>query len=139
MAIVFPDPPIPDPPDVDVTFEMQVQRENTDWFIAFDARDIVLVPHTRVRTASGGSKFEAGSPRVVQRFRIILRTDFTKPTPTEDGKERVFDLTLLGSWNAEMDIGDRWTDSEGQKFEIVEFVPFNGYERKALVVKHGHG
>lgn len=138
MAIVIPDPPRPDP-QLDVSLELQVQRDNTVWFIEFDPADITLIPHARVRTASGGSKYEAGTPRVVQRFRVLPRSDFQKMIFTEDGKERQIDLTLMGEWNADMEIGDQWTDNEGQKYEIVEFVPRNGYERKALVVKHGHG
>lgn len=138
MSIVIPDPERSDP-ELDLANELQIQRDLTRWFIESDPKDIILIPHARVRTASGGSKYEAGSPRVVQRFRVLPRTDFQKPLFTEDGKERQIDLTLLGEWDAAMEIGDQWTDSEGQRYEIVEFVPDNRYQRKALVVKHGHG
>jgi hypothetical protein len=138
MAIVIPDPPRTDP-DIDLSIELTAQRNNTTWFIEFDPSDIILIPHARVRTASGGSKYEAGVPRVEQRFRVLPRSDFQKPLNVDSGKERQIDLTLLGEWNSVMDVGDQWTDAEGHKCEIVELVPFNGYERKGLVVKHGHG
>jgi hypothetical protein len=62
-----------------------------------------------------------------------------KPTITDDGIEREIDLTLLGPWDAQLDIGDWWRDGEGLKYEIIEMVPYNGYEVRALVVKSGHG
>lgn len=138
MTIVIPDPPRTDP-EIDISLELQVQRNNTTWFIEFDPSDLILIPHTRARTASGGSKYQAGTPRVEQRLRVLPRSDFQKPLFVDSGKERQIDLTLLGEWNAVMAVGDQWTDDEGQKCEIVEMVPFNGYEQKGLVVKHGHG
>lgn len=138
MGIVVPDPPRSDP-EIDLSAELKYQRRLTEWFIEFEPTDIALIPVQRVRTPSGGSRYEDLPPRRVQRFRVIRMSHTQRPLITEDGKERQIDLTLLGQWDAEMQVGDYWRDGEGLKYEIVELVPFNSYERKALVVKHGHG
>jgi hypothetical protein len=77
--------------------------------------------------------------RPVQRMRLISMSASQKPKITEDGIEREIDLTLLGSWDCQLDIGDHWTDGEGLSYEVIEMVPYNGYEVRALVVKAGHG
>lgn len=121
------------------TEEMTLQRDLTQWFIDADPSDVILIPQSRVRTSSGGSQYVDQAARAVQKMRMIRMSHTQKPVITEDGKERQIDFTLLGTWDSVMAVNDYWRDAEGLKYEIVELVPYNGYERKGLVVKHGHG
>lgn len=138
MPIIVPEPPRSDP-QVDIAIELEYQRNLTTWFIEFEPLDVVLIPRLRTRTASGGSTYADLPPRRVQRMRLIRMSSAQKPLVTQDGRERIIDFTLMGQWDAEMAVGDHWRDLEGLLYEVVELVPSNGYERKALVVKHGHG
>lgn len=139
MPIIVPDPPR-STPQIDLTLELAIQRENTSYYIAYDPVEITLIPRTQTRTASGGVKFEDGPPRLPQVMRLIPTTSDQKPTVTLDGKERQIDFTLMGQWDAQMEPYDYWRDEEGQKYEVVEIISAGKmYERKGLVVLHGHG
>lgn len=138
MPIILPPPPDPMPSGF-VDLEMQVKRETTTWFIAAYPIDLVLTPVSSVKTNSGGVSKRDLPQRPIQRMRLISMSASQKPKITDDGVEREIDLTLLGEWDCQMDIGDWWIDGEGLKYEVVEMVPFNGYEVRGLVVKSGHG
>lgn len=131
-------PPDPMPPGF-ITVELALLREQTIWFIAANSIDLVLIPVVIQRTASGGYNVINQSPRPPQRMRLISMSADQRPTITEDGVEREIDLTLLGRWDAQIDIGDWWRDGEGLLYEVIEMVPYNGYEVRALVTKKGHG
>lgn len=138
MTIILPKPPDP-PPAGYITLELQMLRDQTEWFMAARPSDITLTPVKTERTSTGGVARINLPPRPSQRFRLISTSDSQKPTITDDGIEREIDLTLLGSWDAQVDIYDWWRDGEGLRYEVVEMVPYNGYEVRALVVKSGHG
>lgn len=138
MTIILPKPPDP-PPSGYITLEHQMLRDQTEWFIAARPIDLTLTPVRRERTNTGGTRAINLAPRPVQRLRLISMSDSQKPTITDDGIEREIDLTLLGPWDAQIDVGDWWRDGEGLHYEVVEMVPYNGYEVRALVVKSGHG
>lgn len=137
MTIILPPPPPAFPGSVGQ--EKQILRDQTEWFIAANPIDLVLTPVRRQRTGSGGTQRINLSPRPPQRMRLISMSYSQKPTITDDGVEREIDLTLLGTWDCQMDIGDWWVDGEGLRYEVVEMVPPNGYEVRGLVVKAGHG
>lgn len=139
MTIILPRPPSPDPNDDSVSLELQLLRDQTEWMIAANESWIVLTPTRRVRDGQGGFTRQNMSPRPIQQFRVISMSDSQKPTLTDDGVEREIDLTLLGKWDAQVDVGDWWRDGEGLWYEVIEMVPYNRYEVRALVVKQGHG
>jgi hypothetical protein len=139
MPIIVPDPPR-STPQINLTAELKAQRKNTSWFIAYDPIQVTLIPRTQTRTASGGTSFVDGEPRLPQIMRLIATTSDQKSTVTLDGKERQIDFVLLGQWDAEIEPYDYWRDEEGQRYEVVEIVSAGRlYERKGLVVLHGHG
>lgn len=138
MTIILPRPP--DPPPVGyITLELQMLRDQTEWFISFNPIDLLLTPVEKRRTTTGGTEKVNLQPRPAQRLRLISMSDSQKPTITDNGIEREIDLTLLGPWDAQIDVGDWWRDGEGLHYEVVEMVPYNRYEVRALVVKSGHG
>jgi hypothetical protein len=138
MTIILPPPPEISP-EVDVSLELKVLRDQTEWFIAWNSIDLILTPVKRMKTTSGGTAQVNMSPRPLQKLRLISMFYTQKPTITDDGIEREIDLTLLGPWDAQIDVGDWWRDGEGLIYDVVELVPYNGYEVRALVVKRGHG
>lgn len=138
MTIVLPPPPGP-VPDGFVSQELAVNRDLTTWFIAASPIWLRVTPVKKQKTGAGGTALVNLPERVPQKMRLISMSASQKPKITDDGIEREIDLTLLGEWDCQLDVGDWWVDGEGLKYEIVEMVPFNGYEVRALVVKSGHG
>lgn len=136
--IILPPPPGA-APGGDIGIELGVQRELTTWFIAANPIWLRVTPVKKQRTTSGGQALVDLPERPVQKMRLISMSASQKPKITEDGVEREIDLTLLGEWDCQLDVGDHWRDGEGLAYEIVEMVPYNGYEVRALVVKSGHG
>lgn len=138
MTIILPPPPSP-APSGSINLELQLKRDGTEWFIAANPIDLVLTPVRRARTTTGGTQVQDLPQRPIQRMRLISMSYSQKPTITDNGIEREIDLTLLGAWDCQMDIGDWWIDGEALRYEVVEMVPPNGYEVRGLVVKSGHG
>jgi hypothetical protein len=122
-----------------VVDELTVQKKLTKQFIDSDPSTIALIPRVKATTGSGGFKFTDQAPRAAQVFKLITMSDATRPTITTDGVERIIDFTLLGEYNAVVKVFDYWRDADGTRYEVVEIVPFNLYEVKALVTKHGSG
>lgn len=139
MTVILPRPPSPDPNDGGVSLELQMQRDLTEWMIEPRKMWLILTPVRKMSDGAGGYLTAPLPSRPPQEFRLIAMSDSQKPTVTDDGVEREIDLTLLGKWDAQVDIGDTWRDGEGLNYQVVEMVPYNGYEVRALVVKSGHG
>jgi hypothetical protein len=138
MTIILPPPPSP-VPDGFIGQELAVNRDLTEWFIAANPIWLRVTPVKKQKTGAGGTALVNLPERPPQRMRLISMNASQKPKITDDGIEREIDLTLLGPWDCQLDVGDWWVDGEGLRYEIVEMVPFNGYEVRALVVKSGHG
>lgn len=138
MTIILPTPPDNVPPGY-ISAELAILRDQTEWFIEANPIDLIVTPTRRVKNSTGGVAKQNLVARPVQRLRLISMSASQKPKITDDGIEREIDLTLLGPWDAQLDIGDWWQDGEGLLYEIIEMVPYNGYEVRALVVKSGHG
>lgn len=128
---------VPDPSTVQVnrTAELAMHRKNTEWFIAWNPTDLVLIPKVKVK-AGTGTKVTDGTARAVQRMRLIPQAETTPPFTTPDGVERVVSYVLLGLWGCVMAIGDHWRDVNGFYHEVLD-ITSNGYEVKGLVEKHG--
>lgn len=120
--------------------ELQVNRSNTSAFIAANPSSVTLVPRTR-QTTGEGTVWIDGTPRPVQTVRIIDQSSGGGPTPgtttSADGQQRRVDWMMVGEWNAEFGQNDRWTGDDGATWEVTDLLPFNGYERRAMVVRYG--
>jgi hypothetical protein len=140
-VIPFPDNILPSsPPPADLSTEIGIQRNLTSWFISQDPTSISLVPAVEVETPSGGRLKTAGTPRSAQTFKLIQMSHTERPTTsaTEDeGVQREHDFTLLGEYNAIVEVGDSWEDPAGQVWVVDSIVPYNGYEVKALITSYG--
>ena len=118
---------------------MRINRKNTEEFIAADPLSLTLRARAASRTPSGAYAQETASERPEQVFKLIMQSPAGSSIEqrTEDGTERQLDYILLGSWDAQVAVGDFWDDEAGQRFEVKAIVPRNGYETRAVVEAHG--
>jgi hypothetical protein len=121
--------------------ELRVNRVNTVRFIAARPTEVTLTPVEKVKTSSGGFRWEDRPDRDPQTFRII---DLNVPSGNSpglltaiDGKQLKVISQLLGPYDSVMAVGDHWTDENGKRCEIGELLPYNGYERRAQVIRYG--
>lgn len=122
--------------------ELKVNRRNTAEFIDVTPVAIVLTPQRQVRTPTGGFAIASDPARAPQTFRIIdlttgYATERLPPQRTIDGIERSAEFMLLGNWDVSIARYDTWTDANMNRWEITSVYPNNGYERRAVVVRHG--
>lgn len=129
---------------ITASMELRMQRKNTLAFIEASPVDIALTPQAEQRTPSGAVSLVDGSLRPVQRFRLIPMSHTERPhnatsgaAGTAGGVQRKYDMTLLGTWDSEMQENDYWYDDNGQKYVVDAVIPYNGYERKGLVMSYG--
>lgn len=120
--------------------ELRVNRRNTLAFIAANPSEIVLIPAVKVKTASGGTRIEDGTPRAPQTLRLIDQSGPASSNPgvqsALDGKQRLVIFQLLGPYDAVIEVGDHWFIGT-TRYEVTDVLPFNGYEIRAQVVKYG--
>lgn len=123
-----------------VAAELTVNRKQTLAFIADRPSTIILVPKVRTKTDSGGFLDSEGTPRIGQTLRLIEQQSAygNNPgkLPAQDAITRRTQLQLLGPWYAEMEVGDHWV-VDGKRYEVDELLPYNGYERRAVVKLYG--
>jgi hypothetical protein len=120
--------------------ELDLHRVNTQEFIAANYTELVLTPRTRVKTGTG-TTYTDGPPRAPQRMRLIDQTRTFGVEPgtvlAGDGRQRRVGYQLLGTYDAVIGLYDYWVDAEGIRLEVADLLPFNGYERRAQVVRYG--
>jgi hypothetical protein len=120
--------------------ELAVNRRNTLAFIASRPILLALIPQNRVKTSSGGFRYEDAPERAEQKLRLIEQASAYGNSPgllqSSDGKQRRVQYQLLGAYDAEIGVYDYWI-SGGLRFEVVELLPFNNYERRGQVVQYG--
>ena len=117
--------------------EQDIMRQLTLAFIETMPVNLVLTPHTYVKTDAGGTVATPGSPKGVQRLRFVeLDTRPNDPVRTQDGIERRADFILLGSWDADIAVNDTLT-YDGDDFTVIEMYYDNGWETRAKVARHG--
>jgi hypothetical protein len=121
--------------------ELAVNRRNTLRFIAARPFVLQLVPSISARTETGGTAFSDGPLRSAQTLRLIEQASAYGNSPgllpAQDGKQRRVRYQLLGGYDATIAVGDHWVDGNGVRFEVVELLPYNGYERRGQVVQYG--
>lgn len=116
-------------------FELSIHRKGTQKFIDADPTVIVLTPSTEVW--SGGTKTYGSEPdRPAQNFKVIWSGSQDGLVVKSEGTTRRFDFILVGSYDAQVAIGDHWNVGE-QHFQVEWVAPANGYEVKAGGVSHG--
>lgn len=120
-------------------FELDINRQNTRYFIAARPSVIILTPQTREDTPSGGFKFVDGVPRLAQEMRIIeIGLNQAVPVLTlQDGKQRDAEFLLLGNFDAIVEIDDYWVADDGREWIIGDVIRSNDYEVRALVAERG--
>lgn len=120
--------------------ELKVNRQNTKAFIDANPSSITLIPQTMHKTGSGTS-YVPGTPRAAQVMRVIDQTRTFGPQPgavvAGDGKQRKLEYQLLGEWDAVMGLHDMWIDSDGIRWEIIDLLPDQEYERRGQVMRYG--
>lgn len=116
--------------------ELERQRRLTSAFIEMDPTDVVLTPVARVTTPAGGYTESIGTPRPSQRFKLILLAYDQRPAITLAGVERVIDYHIVAMPDAQIAVGDYWTDADGTRWDVVGFSEGWEYEMKAFASRH---
>lgn len=135
-------PPGVDPFTWDTNSELGLQRVNTEAFIAANPTTLILIPRTELITGTG-KQWVSGAPRPAQEVRLIDQSSTRGPQPglvrAADGVQRRVEYQLVMRWDALLGLYDFWLDSSQIKWEVAEVLPYNGYERRAQVVRYGEG
>ena len=112
-------------------------RRVTEHFIADDPTIIVLTPHSKVSDGCGGYLFVPETPRVSQVFKVIaIPTSTDGIVESEGASSRKWDYVLLGKYDAEVEIGDSWTDGDSS-YRVTGCMQENDYERRFSVIAFG--
>lgn len=128
--------PVLSEPLVERIGELTVQRKLTHEFIHADPTIIALVPVTKYKQPSGSFVWADATPRPPQTFKMIPMSAGTKPTTILNGVERIADYTILGMYDAEIEVEDHFT-IDGIKYTVIAIADGHDYETKALVEAHG--
>ena len=117
---------------------LRILRDQTKAFIDDDPFTIVLTPKSDpVRVPGGGFEKVDGDPRDPQIVKLVYSGSARGASGqegvqvTSDGVERRFDYVIIAEWDAELEVGDRWTDALGNHCQITSLIPDNEYERRA--------
>ncbi len=118
------------------TAELSALRSQTAAFIGADWSSIIL--HTRVRgTGDDEGMLLDGPDRPAQRMRLIPQGPGSPDSAPSDGTQQstgIYSYVLLGNWNSQIEQYDWWLHpTTGQKLEVRDVLPYNGYEVKGLV------
>ena len=118
-----------------LVFEVAVNRKLTKWFIDTDPTSLILIPRTKQDRPGGSHRFVDGPAKDPQIVKMIYPGG-DGIVVTADGKTRRFDFIIVGQHDADIAIGDHWT--EGDQNYVIEYLfPFNDYEVKGGGVTHG--
>lgn len=115
---------------------LELHRKATQALIDDDPTTIVLIPRVQSTTPGGAKSYVDGTPRTAQRFKLSLLGNDQRPIVTESGQERRIEYHLIGAYDAQIAVGDRWTDADGTRYEVMGFTDGYGYMVKALVYRH---
>lgn len=124
-----------------VSGELRAQRRVTSAFIAAQPISLTLNPVVLTKTASGGVVRGRTEPRDPQTLRLIDQSTAGGNNPgllrAGDGAQRRVTHQLLGEYDSAMEVGDWWLGPGGARYEVVEMIPFNGYEKRGQVIRYG--
>lgn len=123
-----------------IASELAVNRRNTRAFIIARPFELALTPQARVKTASGGFKYQDLPVRATQTLRLIEQASAYGNSPgllqSSDGKQRRVQFQLLGQWDSVIEVYDYWI-TDDIRYEVAELLPFNNYERRGQVIQYG--
>jgi hypothetical protein len=116
---------------------LDVNRRLTRQFIEVAPVTIELIP-VAVAQSAGGRDEVMQTPRAPQVFTLLEPGDsgHRDKVTMVDGSQLTIEYLLLGEWDAQMADGDRFIH-DGRKYKLVHVMPENGYERRAMVIRHG--
>jgi len=125
-------------PDGALEYELAIQRGVTEAFIEAEPVSIALRTRGRVRTPSGAYATSEGPARAPQTFKVIMVSPAGASIEQSggDGTERRVDYVLLGTYDAQVGIGDFWEEG-ATRYEVSSVIPYNGYEVRANVRAYG--
>jgi hypothetical protein len=117
---------------------LDANRELTHIYIAENPIEVVLTPHTKVRTAGGGYRLNEDPPRASQTCRFIEgATGFgIGQTRTADGFQETDTHMLLMDWDAIVAIDDTF-ERDGIPYVVIGIMANNGYSTRAEVMRRG--
>ena len=98
-----------------------------------DPTSIILGRTIAVAMPSGGHDY----PKIdvpAQNFRLVNQTsdDGLTHSPSDDGEVRKFFYTMIGEWDADVEINDVWEIDDIQ-YSVDGFMPNNEFETRATV------
>jgi len=117
--------------------EQDVQRRLTKAFINTAPVQLELVPRAKVKQATGGSKWQTLAPRAPQIMRFVEPSSAPDPVVTADGIEREVAFLLIAEYDAELGVYDVFETDDGRWWEVIQLLHENGWERRAVVARHG--
>jgi hypothetical protein len=115
--------------------KLAINRKATQRFIDDDPSDITLIPIVTENRPGGAKVRVDGTPKASQTFKFIYPGG-DGIVVTAEGQTRRFDFILVGAYDADLSIGDHWTEG-GQNYVVEYVLPFCDYEQKAGGVTHG--
>lgn len=121
-----------------VTLGLEVNRQLTASFIATCPVEVTLVPRAQTSDGTGGVVLTSGESKSPQLVAILESGDsgYRTPVASDNGKSLSFDFLMLGLHDADFAENDVFTYQE-REYKIVTLMPDNGYEKRALVMRHG--
>lgn len=112
---------------------LETLRRATLAFIADDPYSIVLQPNGTGRTKKPGGGYDMDEeqlPREAQTFKLVAAGG---GSVNAEGKQvHSWTYTLIGAWNADIEIGDTWVDG-GTQYRVMSILQNNGYEKVCAV------
>lgn len=123
---------------------LRALRKATEIAIKIDPREIILIPYAKTKMPSGGYDYVAGTPRAAQTFVIEPNESTISGIAAssggiaggDGGSAHQWSYYLVGRYDSEMEIGDRWTDGD-TLYRIISIQPKNDYEKRAVVTAFG--
>ena len=121
-----------------VAFGLEENKLATKLFIDIAPVTLTLTPRALVDDGEGGKRKVAQTPRAPQVFTLIEPSNSgqTAMVTTDDGSQDTLEFLLLGEFDAIIGKDDVFT-FEGREYKVEIIMPFNGYERRAGVLRHG--
>lgn len=114
--------------------ELNINRLNTNAFIAANPLVVELIPRAKVLSGTG-VKWQEGAPRPLQVARLI-DTSERSAQPAQDGVQRKDVFQLLLPFDGLVALDDYWI-AGGIRYEVTNVLPYNNYERRAEVTRYG--
>lgn len=120
--------------------ELDVNKANTTAFIDANPMLITLIPQVLTKSG-GGTRYVPGPARPGQKARLVDQTRTFAAQPglvvAGDGKQRLIQYQIVMEFDAQIGKEDYWVDTDGIRWNVLDLLPNNGYERRAEVMRHG--